>query len=201
VRFFILNSHYRSPLNYSDKSLDEAHAALTRLYTALRGLDRQSRSGFATPTETFAGNADLQNMSDGVANPVTLRMGEDFTARFEEAMQDDFNTPQAIAVLFDLAREINRHKTTDAAAARELAGVLKSLADVLGLLQEDPEAFLRGNDSADGLDAAAIEILIQNRLAARKAKHWADSDRIRDELKAQGIILEDSAQGTSWRRE
>jgi cysteinyl-tRNA synthetase len=177
VRFFILNSHYRSPLNYSDKSLDEAHAALTRLYTALRGLE--------PPSQLARGSAGV----------------EGFTARFEEAMQDDFNTPQAIGVLFELAREINRQKTSDLAAAQASAGVLKDLADVLGLLQENPEAFLRGDDSADGLDAAAIEALIQNRLAARKTKNWAESDRIRDELKAEGIILEDSAQGTSWRRE
>jgi len=171
VRFFILNSHYRSPLNYCDENLDEAHAALTRLYTALRGLEQ--------------------------TEPV---LHEDFTARFEDAMQDDFNTPLAISVLFDLAREINRQKTTDAAAARDLAGVLKHLSGVLGLLAEDPESFLRGGDTG-GLSADAIAALIQKRLEARKAKNWAESDRIRDELKAQGVILEDSAQGTSWRRE
>jgi len=173
VRFFILNSHYRSPLNYCDENLDEAHAALTRLYTALRGLE------LSAPTE--AG-------------------GEGYVSRFEDAMQDDFNTPQAISVLFDLAREVNRQKTADEAAARGLAGLLKELASVLGLLQEDPESFLRGGDAGD-LSAEAIDALIQKRLEARKAKNWAESDRIRDELKAQGIILEDSPQGTSWRRE
>lgn len=115
-------------------------------------------------------------------------------------MQDDFNTPLAISVLFDLAREINRQKTADAAVALELAGVLKHLSSVLGLLAEDPESFLRGSDEGS-LSAEAIEALIDKRLQARKAKNWAESDRIRDELKAQGIILEDSAQGTSWRRE
>ena len=170
VRFFILNSHYRSPLNYCDENLDEAHAALTRLYTALRGIDPGEGAG-----------------------------GEGFVSRFEEAMQDDFNTPLAISVLFELAREINRQKTADVAAARELAAVLKRLAGVLGLLAEDPEDFLRGG-GADGLGAAAIEELIERRLQARKSKNWAESDRIRDELKAQGVILEDSAQGTSWRK-
>jgi len=175
VRFFILNSHYRSPLNYCDDNLDEAHAALTRLYTALRGLE------LPPPT---TGSASHQA----------------YTTRFEDAMQDDFNTPLALSVLFDLAREINRQKTADEAAARELAGVLKHLAGVLGLLEENPEDFLRGGD-AGGLSAAAIEALIDQRLQARKTKNWAESDRIRDELKAQGIILEDSPQGTSWRRE
>ena len=114
-------------------------------------------------------------------------------------MQDDFNTPQAISVLFDLAREINRQKTTDETAAQQLASLLKDLASVLGLLQEDPENFLRGS-TEDGLNTEAIEALIEQRLQARKAKNWKESDRIRDELKVQGIILEDSPQGTSWRR-
>ncbi|MFM8332360.1 MAG: cysteine--tRNA ligase [Candidatus Methylumidiphilus sp.] len=175
VRFFILNSHYRSPLNYCDENLDEAHAALTRLYTALRGLDLSSPAGRATG-------------------------GEGFISRFEEAMQDDFNTPLAVSVLFELAREINRQKTADPAAAQGLAAVLLDLAAVLGLLRETPDEFLRGSD-ADGLSAEAIAALIDLRLQARKAKNWAESDRIRDELKAQGIILEDSAQGTGWRRE
>jgi cysteinyl-tRNA synthetase len=181
VRFFILNSHYRSPLNYCDENLDEAHAALTRLYTALRGI---------TPPSPCEG--ELARGSAG---------GEGFISRFEDAMQDDFNTPLAISVLFDLAREINRQKTADAAAAQVLAGVLKRLASVLGLLAEDAEGFLRGGNDADGLSAESIEALIEKRLQARKSKNWAESDRIRDELKAQGVILEDSAQGTSWRRE
>ena len=175
VRFFILNSHYRSPLNYCDENLDEAHAALTRLYTALRGL--------LPPSPACGRGAG----------------GEGYQLRFEEAMQDDFNTPQAISVLFDLAREINRQKTTDETAAQQLAGLLKELASVLGLLQEDPENYLRGS-SEEGITGEAIEALIEQRLQARKAKNWKESDRIRDELKVQGIILEDSPQGTSWRR-
>jgi cysteinyl-tRNA synthetase len=183
VRFFILNSHYRSPLNYCDENLDEAHAALTRLYTALRGLDISS----LLPVESGS-------------EPALTHVAIGFQSRFEEAMQDDFNTPQAISVLFDLAREINRQKTTDEAAALDLARLLKSLASVIGLLEENPEDFLRGSTD-DGLSAEAIEALIQQRLQARNAKNWAESDRIRDELKSNGIILEDSKQGTTWRRD
>ena len=183
VRFFILNSHYRSPLNYCDENLDEAHAALTRLYTALRGLDISN----VLPVESGS-------------EPALTHVAKGFQSRFEEAMQDDFNTPQAISVLFDLAREINRQKTTDEAAALDLARLLKSLASVIGLLEENPEDFLRGSTD-DGLSAEAIEALIQQRLEARKAKNWAESDRIRDELKSNGIILEDSKQGTTWRRD
>ncbi len=177
VRFFILNSHYRSPLNYCDENLDEAHAALTRLYTALRGLDLTSSGEYLA----------------------SAGQGESFVARFEEAMQDDFNTPLAISILFELAREINRQKSADEQAARQLAGMLKALAGILGLLEEEPEGFLRGGEE-DGLSPSAIAELIEKRLQARKAKNWAESDRIRDELKAQGVILEDSPQGTSWRR-
>ncbi len=186
VRFFILNSHYRSPLNYCDENLDEAHAALTRLYTALRGL------GSTIPPFGKGG-------AGGISRPLGSVREDDHAIRFEEAMQDDFNTPQAIAVLFDLAREINRQKTTNESAALELAVLLKSLASVLGLLQEDPENYLRG-DAEDGLSADAIATLIEQRLQARKTKNWKESDRIRDELKEQGIILEDTPQGTSWRR-
>jgi len=171
VRFFILNSHYRSPLNYCDENLDEAQAALTRLYTALRGLTIQSGEGG----------------------------GEEYRSRFEEAMQDDFNTPLALSVLFELAREINRQKAGNVEGAECLAGLMVELAGVMGLLSDDPETFLRGG-AGEGLAADTIETLIQQRLDARKNKNWAESDRIRDELKAQGIVLEDSAQGTTWRR-
>ena len=194
VRFFILNSHYRSPLNYCDENLDEAHAALTRLYTALRGLDVP-----LTPTPLPNANGEWGLMPN---LPACGRGagGEGYQSRFEEAMQDDFNTPQAISVLFDLAREINRQKTTDEGAALDLARLLKSLSSVIGLLEENPEDFLRGSTD-DGLSAEAIEALIQQRLEARNAKNWAESDRIRDELKSNGIILEDSKQGTTWRRD
>ena len=191
VRFFILNSHYRSPLNYCDENLDEAHAALTRLYTALRGLDITNQPETQTDS-VFKTETVCNDFRPGAAS-------ESFIIRFEEAMQDDFNTPQAISVLFDLAREINRQKATDETAAQPLAILLKELASVLGLLQEDPENYLRGS-AEDGLNAEAIEALIEQRLQARRTKNWKESDRIRDELKAQGIILEDSPQGTSWRR-
>jgi cysteinyl-tRNA synthetase len=176
VRFFILNSHYRSPLNYSDKHLDEAKAALTTLYTALRGLE--------------------------------LAEGEDsadFASRFNAAMDDDFNTPEAIAVLFELAREINRLRDTNSAQASQLGAQLKKHAVVLGLLERDADVFLQGGlgeaESGAGLSTDDIEALIAQRLEARANKDWAESDRIRDELAEQGIVLEDGAGGTTWRRD
>jgi cysteinyl-tRNA synthetase len=168
IRFFILSSHYRSPLNYADEQLDEAGVALTRLYTALRGVDI-----------------------------VGAGIDADFKQRFEQAMDDDFNTPVALAVLFDLARELNKAEDKTA-----LAATLKQLAAILGLLQDDPEAFLQGGNNADGLSAETIEQLIAERKAAKAAKNWAQADAIRDQLKAQGVVLEDIAGGeTSWRRE
>ena len=175
IRFFILSSHYRSPLNYSDEHLDDAVSALTRLYNALRGV-----SGSA---------ADLHG---------------EFAARFQQAMDDDFNTPVALAVLFDLARELNKAKEQDAAKASTLAATLLALASILGILQDAPEDFLKGGLSADAtaLSAEVIEAEIQARLAAKQAKNWAEADRIRDALKAQGVILEDVPGGmTEWRRE
>ncbi len=166
VRFFILRAHYRSPLNYSDAHLDDARSALTRLYTALKG-------------------APLETVPVDWATPVA--------ARFRAAMDDDFNTPEAIAVLFDLAGEANRG---DAAAAR----LLRMLGGTLGLLQREAEVFLKGKVPAGGLDETAIESLIAARQAARKAKNFAESDRIRDELAAAGVILEDGPGGTVWRR-
>jgi cysteinyl-tRNA synthetase len=169
VRYFILSSHYRSPLNYSDQHLDNAKGALTTLYTALRGLA-------------------LSTASDG---------GE-FELRFDAAMDDDFNTSEAIAVLFDLAREVNRLRETDAGQAGKLGAVLKRLGSYLGLLVREPEAFLQ---SGSGLSSDAIEALIAERVAARKNKDWVASDRIRDQLAAQSVVLEDGPGGTTWRRE
>lgn len=172
IRFFILNSHYRSQLNYSTEQLDAARAALTRLYTAVRGLPA----------------AEVASQSE-------------FESRFRNAMDDDFNTPEAISILFELASEINRvRKAQGDTAAAPLGRLLQHLAGMLGLLQDEAESWFKGSAGDKGLDDAAIEALIQQRLAARKGKNWAESDRIRDELKAQGIVLEDAAGGTTWRR-
>ncbi len=172
IRFFVLSSHYRSPLNYSDEQLDDAGLALTRLYTALRGV----------------------TVNSGVCDT-------GYVKRFKEAMDDDFNTPIAVAILFDLARELNKCKS-DKVRAGELAGTLKELAAVLGILQDDPDGFLKGGNADEGLFEDEINRQIQARIAAKNNKDWAKADEIRDQLKAQGIIVEDIAGGTSsWRRE
>ncbi len=175
LRYFILSSHYRSPLNYSDESLDNAKAALDRLYTALK--------------DAPAGN-DASETEDAEA------------ARFFAAMDDDFNTPVAFSGLFDLAREINRLREMGAKPQEigRRAATLRGLGAVLGLLGRDPQAYLQGA-GAGGPPAEDIEALIAARRAARQAKNWAESDRIRDQLKAQGVVLEDGPAGTTWRRE
>ena len=171
VRFFLLSSHYRSQLNYSTENLEQARAGLERLYTALR-------------------ECQAVDLDDSVAAP--------YVARFNQAMDDDFNVPEALPVLFDLAREINR---ADSAATRDALGaVLKHLAGILGLLQQTPEAFLQGGASNDDLDTAKIEELIEARRTARANKDWAAADAARDALTAMGIELEDTLQGTRWRR-
>jgi cysteinyl-tRNA synthetase len=176
VRYFIIASHYRSPLNYSQENLDNSKAALTRLYTALRGI---------TPDKA---GTDCER----------------FSTAFKHAMDDDFNTPEAVAVLFELTRELNKSRDAAPDRARQLAGCLRQLAAVLGLLQDDPEHFLResvtAGDEGTGLSDEDIEALIASRLAAREQKNWAEADRIREELEGQGIVLEDGASGTSWRR-
>ncbi len=170
LRFFLLGSHYRSALNYSDAALDAAREGLTRFYLAL---DRAGASSPATPDS-------------------------EFVARFDAAMQDDFNTPGAIAVLFELVRELNRAEQS--ARVASLAATLRHLGGVLGLLQDDPQAFLKGGAVGEGPSDADIDALVQARLDARKARDFARADAIRAELTDAGIVLEDGAGGTTWRR-
>ncbi|MCE0488866.1 cysteine--tRNA ligase [Pantoea sp. Mb-10] len=172
VRYFLMSGHYRSQLNYGEENLNQARAALERLYTALRNTD--------------AG-------AEAVG-------GEAFEARFRAAMDDDFNTPEAYSVLFDMARDVNRLKTEDKGAANGLAAKLRQLANVLGILQQDPEQFLQGGAQENGDEVAEIEALIKMRNDARQAKDWAQADVARDRLNALGIILEDGPEGTRWRR-
>jgi cysteinyl-tRNA synthetase len=171
VRYFILTSQYRSPLNYDEEHLQNARAALTRFYNALRGLPQ-----------------------------VEAAAAEAFQLKFSEAMDDDFNTPEALAVMFDLTREINRAREQDPARAASLAASLIEMGGVLGLLQDDPESYLRGGGSSEGPSDDEIETLVAQRLQAKSEKNWSEADRIRDELKGMGILLEDGPQGTSWRR-
>ncbi|WP_175944169.1 cysteine--tRNA ligase [Caballeronia sp. BCC1704] len=171
VRFFIARAHYRSPLNYSDVHLDDARNALTRLYTALKDVE-----------------PDNQQLDWDEAN----------AQRFQSAMNDDFNTPVAVSVLFDLASEVNR--TRDAALARQLKG----LGQVLGFFGREPRAFLQqagGTAAAEGLSPQEIEAKIAERIAAKQAKNYAEADRIRAQLLEAGIALEDKPGGsTEWRR-
>ena len=162
IRFFIVRAHYRSPLNYSDVHLDDARNALRRLYTALDAV---------TPAA------------------VDIEWTQPHAARFKAAMDNDFATPEAVAVLFELAAEVNRGKSP------QVAGLLKTLGGVLGLLQSDPKGFLQ---AGAGLDEASIQQQIVARAAAKKARNFTEADRIRDELLAQGIVLKDFAGGTTW---
>ncbi len=173
VRYFLMSGHYRSQLNYSEENLKLARTSMERLYTALRGTD-----------------ADAQPAG-----------GEAFEARFRAAMDDDFNTPEAYSVLFDMARDINRLKSENPQAANGLAAELRRLAGVLGLLAQDPEQFLQsGAQADDNGEVAEIEALIKQRNDARASKNWPMADQARDRLNEMGIVLEDGASGTTWRR-
>ena len=195
VRCFMLSSHYRSPLNYSEEHLRQADAAVRRLYTALRGLDGPQAGADEAMADSESSAARSGRLGGPPAEP-----DEAWLARFRAAMDDDFNTPEAISVLFDLAHAIHRVREPDPDRARALAGTLRTLGGVLGLLDADPDAWLRGAPAGAGPDDDAIEALIAIRTEARARKDWAEADRLRDELTAAGIILEDGAQGTVWRR-
>ncbi|MAD89939.1 MAG: cysteine--tRNA ligase [Pseudoalteromonas sp.] len=170
VRYFLINGHYRSQLNYSQENLDQARSSLERIYTALRDVELVE---------------------------VDYKQTE-FAKRFETAMNDDFNTPEALPVIFELAKEVNLLKEKDAKAAGEHAFILVKLAEVLGIAQQQPEQFLQGDQ--DDEEVAKIEALIEQRLTARANKDWAAADAARDALTAMGVVLEDSAGKTTWRK-
>ncbi|MFT6976340.1 MAG: cysteinyl-tRNA synthetase [Shewanella psychromarinicola] len=170
VRYFLLSGHYRSQLNYSEDNLKQARSALERLYTAIKDLDLTVD---AAPAEAFV-------------------------AKFKLAMDDDFNTPEAYSVLFEMVREINRLKITDMTAASALGVRLKQLADVLGIISQTPDAFFKGEGSDD--EVAEIEALIVERNRARTEKDWPAADVARDRLNQLGVILEDGPSGTTWRK-
>lgn len=172
LRYFLISAHYRSQLNYSVENIHQARAGLERLYTALRDVELV---------------------------PCELDAVGDYIQRFRTAMDDDFNTPEAIAVLYDVAKSINRE--TDLTRKGQLAFILKSIGDLLGVLQLDPQSFLQGTSAGEGDDEVAkIEGLIKARNDARASKDWAAADAARDELTAMGVVLEDGAGGTTWRK-
>ena len=172
VRYFLISSQYRSQVDYSESSLTESQSALDRMYQSLRGLE----------------------LSDG-------ELEKRFVDRFNEAMCDDFNTPLALAVMFDLVKELNSARDSDPVLVSRLASTLKHLGSVLGLLETDPEAYFKQAPAVEGgLSEQDIESLIAERTQARADKNWAESDRIRDLLLEEGVTLDDSKDGTTWRR-
>ena len=176
VRYFLISGHYRSQLNYSEDNLKQARSSLERLYTAVRDLDYVVMTDFDTQVKETK-----------------------FYQNFVKAMDDDFNTPEALAVLFDLAKEINRVKATDISNAELLASMLVNFANVLGLLTQPADQFLQGNNESDD-QVEEIEALILQRNTARANKDWASADDARDKLAALNVVLEDGANGTTWRK-
>ncbi len=178
IRYFLIAGHYRSQLNYSQENLDQSHAALERIYIALRGVEVNK-------------------------GPIDVGAGENpYVDRFRAAMSDDFNTPEALPVIFELAKEINRVKGPgpehSPQKASELATILLYLAEVLGIAQKDPEAFLQGGSASSEVEL--IESLIKQRNQARTDKDWAKADECRDKLTAMDVVLEDGGDGTTWRK-
>ncbi len=186
LRYFILTSHYRSPLTYAESRLAEAHAALSRLYLALRGLN----------------SAVHLEHGEAKSKPERGKISNDYVARFHTAMSDDFNTPEALAVLHDLARAINRRREAGESGevVEALAQELRTLAEPLGVLQTEADEFLRHDTARDQLDPEAVEQMIEERHRAREARDFKRADEIRAKLAAGGIVLEDTAGGTLWRR-
>jgi len=170
LRFFLMSAHYRSQLSYSQENIDQARASLERFYTSLRDVKA---------------NVDVEMSYGG------------YLAKFEAAMNDDFNMPVAVAVLFDIVKDLNKLDSSSD-EAKDTAGALRHLGKILGILENEPEQFLQGDLSQDL--TAQIEALIAKRIQARTDKNWASADAIRDELSALGVILEESKTGTTWRK-
>jgi cysteinyl-tRNA synthetase len=172
LRYFLMSAHYRSQLNYSEENIVQARAALERFYTALREVQADRTVGFGY---------------------------RDYAERFDRAMNDDFNVPEALAVLFALAKDLNKAKQEAQSNTEQLAGTLVNLGQILGLLQQPADEYLQNMAQTDE-DVQEIEALIETRRLARQTKDWAAADAARDRLTEMGIVLEDSAAGTSWRR-
>lgn len=188
IRYFLLASHYRSPVNYSEENLNTAKASVTRLYSAIAELPVAPLEKASQPQFKFA--SDAKQASVAAQETQALR----YQTQFLQAMNEDFNTPKALAVLFECAKEVNK------TASQELAKTLVQLANQLGLLMHSPEQFLKAQPNASELSDAQIEALVTERDAARKSKDFARSDEIRDQLKQQGIELLDNAGKTQWRK-